>query len=170
MKLQNDTETPRKRNLGRPSSSFTASSNRTKRRKTEDILSHASVEQLSYATQMSLRASGKLDAAKVVSDVILGSPSKAQKYRRSLEFTPESILSADSALSLIIEQKLSKSQYQGLQTISIENNCKLYPSYKTVEAKRKCYPLRSGIIITECSAKIKLQLLLDHTAERILLA
>lgn len=113
---------------------------------------------------MSLRASGKLDAAKVVSDVTLGSPSKARKYRKSLELTPGSILSADSALSLIIEQKLSKSQYLGLRAVSRENNCKLFPSYHTVsEAKSRCYPLRSGMIITECSAEVKLQHLLDHT-------
>jgi len=105
---------------------------------------------------MSLRAFGKLDAAKIVKDVTLGSPSKAKKYRR-LEFTPESILSGDSALSLVIEQKLSKSQYQGLRTISKENNCNLYPPYKEVlEAKRKCYPPKSSITITECSAEVKL--------------
>lgn len=98
-----------------------------------------------------------MDAAKVVKDVTLGSPSKAQKYRKSLEFTPESILSSDSALSLLIEQKLSRNQYQGLQTISIENNCKLYPPYKAVlEAKRKCYPLKSDITITKYSAEVKL--------------
>lgn len=44
-------ETPEKTGLGRPSSEFTASSDRTKRRKTEDIRSKASVEELSYATQ-----------------------------------------------------------------------------------------------------------------------
>jgi len=81
---------------------------------------------------MSLQAFGKLDAAKVVKDVTLGSPSKAKKYRRSLEFTPESILFDNSALSLVIEQKLLKSQYQRLRTISKENNCNLYPPYKEV--------------------------------------
>jgi len=170
IKSQRVLETSKKPDFGRPSLEFATSSDRTKRRKTEDIRSQTSVEELSFATQMSLRASGKLDAAKIVKDVTLGSPSKAEKYRRSLEFTPESILSGDSALSLVIEQKLSKIQYQGLRTISKENNCNLYPPYKEVlEAKRKCYPPKSSITITECSAEVKLQFLLDHTAERILL-
>lgn len=38
-----------------------------------------------------------------------------------------------------------------------------------MEAKRKCYPLKSNISVTECSAVVKLQALLDHTANRILL-
>lgn len=164
-----DLATPEKKNSGRPSSEFTDSSERTKRRRTEEMRSQSSTEELSYATQMKLRVSGKLDAAKVVKDVTLGSPSKAEKYRKSLEFVSETILSGDKALSLLIEQKLSRSQYEGLRNISLENNCKLYPSYKNVLiAKRKCYPDKLSITVTECSAEIKLQALLDHTVGRIL--
>jgi len=54
---------------------------------------------------MSLRASGKLDAAKVVKDVTLGSPSKAMKYKKSIDSISETTLSADGALALIVEQK-----------------------------------------------------------------
>lgn len=53
-------------NLGRPSLEFLDSSERTKRRKTKDIRSQTSVEELSYAAQMSLRAVGKLDAAQTL--------------------------------------------------------------------------------------------------------
>ncbi|KYM97492.1 hypothetical protein ALC62_11784, partial [Cyphomyrmex costatus] len=61
-----------------PSLDFTTSNDRTKRKKIEEIRSQASIEELSYTiTQMSLRASGKLDAANVVKDVTLGSLSKA---------------------------------------------------------------------------------------------
>lgn len=169
-KTEKVVETPKKSDSGRPVSQFASSSERTKRRRTESLRSQASVEELSYATQMSLRSAGKTDAARVIKDVTMGSPSKAEKYRRSIELIQENILSADSALSLLIELKLSRSQYQSLRTISRENKCKLYPSYKIVlEAKRKCYPLKSNISVTECSVEVKLQALLDHTANRILL-
>lgn len=160
-------KTPKKKRV-RPSSKFT-SSDRSKRRKTEEICSSSSSEELSYATQ-TLLTSGKVDAAKIVKDVTLGSPTKATKYRRSMDSISETILSSDSALLVLMEQKLSKSQYQGLQAISKENNCKLYPPYKAVlQAKQKCYPSKTDITITDCSAEVKLQALLDHTVERILL-
>lgn len=87
-----------------------------------------------------------------------------------MQSTSETILSGEAALSLLVEQKLSKCEYMGLRTVSKENNCNLYPPYRTVlQAKRKCYPLLTDITITEYSAKVKLQALLDHTVERILL-
>lgn len=49
---------------GRPSTSFEDSSERSKRRKTENLRTQSSTEELSYATQMNLRAEGKTDAAK----------------------------------------------------------------------------------------------------------
>ena len=55
---------------------------------------------------MSLRSIGKLDAAKVVQDVALGSPSKGRKYKESLESIFKSTLSSDAAVSLIVEHKL----------------------------------------------------------------
>lgn len=87
--------------MGRPSSEFVESSDWTKRRKIEDLRAQTSIEELSYATQMSLRASGKLDAAKVIQDVTLGSPSKAKKYRKSIDSISKAALSADAALSAV---------------------------------------------------------------------
>lgn len=37
-----------------------------------------------------------------------------------------------------------------------------------LKAKCKCYPDKSSITVTECSAEVKLQALLDHTIQRIL--
>lgn len=122
------------------------------------------------------QTSENFDAAKVIKDVTTGSPSTASRYRRSSDNVPKKQMSSDAALALLVEIKLSKSQYQGLRSVSIENNCKLYiyilynPPYKSVlEAKQKCYPSKSEITVTESSAQIKLQSLLNHIAERILL-
>lgn len=155
---------------GRPSSDFHSSSERSKRRKTEKIRTQLTTEELSYATQMSLRHSGQLDAAKVVKDVTSKSPTRASKYRKSIEKVSEKTLSKEAALSLFVEQKLTKSQYQGLRNISLENHCSLYPPYRVIsEAKNECYPSKTDIIITESSAEVKLQALLNHTVTRILL-
>ena len=114
---------------GRPVTEFLTLSERSKRRRTESIRCK-SIKELSFATQMKLRGEGKLDAANVVKNVTLGSPTKGEKYRRSVEFVKENSLSPDSALSLLIELKLSKNQYLGMRAISKQNNCKLYPRYQ----------------------------------------
>lgn len=68
----------------------------------------------------------------------------------------------NTAYDIIEKEVLNKLQHP--------SNCKLYPPYKSVlETKQKCYPLKSEITVTESSAQIKLQSLLNHTVERILL-
>ena len=119
---------------------------------------------------MNLRSSGKLDSAKIVCDVGLGSPSKAKKYKESIDTIQETTLLADAALSLIVELTLSKPQYQGLRNRRKENSCNLFPAYKLpYQAKLKYYPPKSDISVKECSAEVKLQALLNHTVDRILL-
>lgn len=155
---------------GRPSLEFTMSSERSKRRKTQDIRTSFNSVELAYATQMSLRSSGQSDAAKVIKDVTMTSPLRASKYRKAYSATDEITLSEEAALSAMIEYKFSKSTYQGMRRLGKENNCKLYPSYeKVMKAKKRCYPPRDAIRITESSAEVQLQALLDHTVERILL-
>ena len=56
----------KKGTCGRPSQSFASSSERSKRRKTQEVHSTFSTEELAYAAQMSLRTSGQVLAAKVV--------------------------------------------------------------------------------------------------------
>lgn len=154
---------------GRPSIEFAFCSQRSKRRKTEEIRAKFTSDELAYAIQISLRSAGQLDASKVIKEVTMTSPSRTLKYRNALKSTTESTLSEDAALSVLVEYKFSKSQYQGLRSISKENHCKLYPSYKkVVQAKIRCYPPSTAIIITEHSAEVHLQALLNHTVERIL--
>lgn len=62
---------------------------------------------------MSLRASGKHDAAYVLKDISTGSPSVVR----------EKPLSADEALSLVIESKSSKNQYNLIRNCSLQKKC-----------------------------------------------
>ncbi|XP_071581303.1 uncharacterized protein [Temnothorax nylanderi] len=153
---------------GRPSLDFGSSSERSKRRKTEDLRRNFTTEELSYATQMSLRSSGNLHSAQVVKDVTT-SPTRALLYKKAFQTTVETTLSANVALSIMVEAKLTKKQYNIIRSSMKKHNCRLYPNYNAVRAaKELCYPPRFSITITESSADIKLQDLLDHTCERLL--
>lgn len=56
-----------------------------------------------------------------------------------------------------------------IRTASCEKNSKLYPSYAQVLlAKQSCYPDKTDITIAESKAEVKLQALLNHSAQRIL--
>lgn len=154
---------------GRPSKSFASSSDRSKRRKTEEIRSTLSTEELTYAAQMSLRTSGQVDAAQVLKDVTLTSPTRASKYIAAVRSKNETPLTPDEALSLMIEKGESKRSYQLSRNAARARKCKLYPSYHEVEkAKNRCYPSVVYMNITESCAQIKLQALLDHTTYRII--
>ena len=77
--MKNDNK---KGTCGEPSQSFASSSDRSKRRKTQEVRSTFSTEELAYAAQMSLRTSGQLHAVQVVKDVTLTTPTRASKYIR----------------------------------------------------------------------------------------
>lgn len=52
----------------------------------------------------------------------------------------------------------------------MKKNCDLFPPYMVVlDAKKECYPHDDYLTFTESKAEVKLQGLLDHTVERILL-
>lgn len=91
---------------GRPSTAFLLSSDRSKRRKTEELRSSFSPEELAYATQMSLRSTGKIDASKVVKDATLSTPTRASKFRKALDVSTENTLSNEKALSILTHSPL----------------------------------------------------------------
>lgn len=100
----------------------------------------------------------------------LGSPSRAQTYRKSLESISEIPYTPDKAQLLVVELDMSKSDYQKLRNSAREQRSKLFQSYNVIhQAKLQCYPPKSDIRVTEFSAEVKLQSLLDHTIQRILL-
>lgn len=157
------------RDRGRPFKSFDTSSDRSKRRKTEEIRKTFTADELAYATQMSLRSTGNLEAAKVVKDVSSTSPTRAAKYVTAFQSKMEETFTPDEALSLMLESKISKQAYQTTRNEAKKKGCKLFPSYKHVEkAKKMCYPPDFYVNVTETSAEVKLQVILDKTVARIL--
>ncbi|EFN71130.1 hypothetical protein EAG_13606, partial [Camponotus floridanus] len=73
----------------------------------------------------------------------------------------------DEALSFFVEGKFSKYQYKIMRMQAKERGADLYPNYhRILEAKKRCYP--ENMNITDKSAEVPLQSLLDHTTMRIL--
>ncbi|GBM16741.1 hypothetical protein AVEN_9340-1 [Araneus ventricosus] len=72
----------------------------------------------------------------------------------------------EQALVLMVDNGLSTRQYQRILEHNENLNCKLYPPYhKVKEAKQLCCP--HSISVTETSAEIALQTLVDNTVSRI---
>lgn len=77
-------------------------------------------------------------------------------------------IDSSEVLSLIVEAQLTRHQYLLFKKFIDDKVSKgILPSYQSiVESKKHCYP--SDIKVTESSAEVELQSLLDHTANRIL--
>ncbi|KAJ4452203.1 hypothetical protein ANN_03721 [Periplaneta americana] len=91
--------------FGRPQKSFGDSSERSKRRKTQGLRETVDTEELTFATQMKLRACGKPDASKVLKE-ITKSPKRATKYRKAYSSSLQEKrgqLSPLQALSMFVE-------------------------------------------------------------------
>lgn len=159
---------------GRTTTPFRDSSDAVKRRKTAYLRRGHSVSNLTYATQMKLREGGSVDAAKVVKEATMTTPTRASKilvsWRNSQEKQPLQYSDLE-ALAMIIDANLTKSQYLKIQGEAKLRNVNIYPSYnKIVNAKKQCYPEDQFIMVDEKNAEVNLQKLLDHTSSRIVLA
>lgn len=77
-------------------------------------------------------------------------------------------INIDEILSLIVEAKLTKHQYILIKDfVNSKVASNTFPSYqKVLKAKKKCYP--SDEQVSDSSAEVELQSLLNHTATRIL--
>lgn len=148
-------------------------SERSKRRKTESIRTHITKSELTYATSMTLRFSGEVDAVKLLKEATVTTPTRASKIRKCWENKDKKINNArmneNKALSLLVNAKLTKNQYQLIRLNAKENKSDIYPAYNLIrEAKTRCYPPKEAFTITESLAEIYLQELLDHTVFRII--
>ena len=76
-------------------------------------------------------------------------------------------LSSIEALAVLLRNNLTKSTYQDIRNVSIEKKHDLFPPYSTVlEEKKNCYP--NDITVSEFTAQVSLQNLLNHTSSRLI--
>lgn len=159
-----------KKRLGRPIKPFEELGDKSKRNRTVELRKSVGLEELTFATQISLKQSGQNDAAKLLKQSTSTTPTRASKILNSFKNSTLKVekYSNDEALALLIDAKLTKKQYTLIRLQSKKKFSNLYPTYDLVrEAKKKCYPSENSILLSETSAEIKLQALLDHTVKRI---
>lgn len=156
---------------GRPLKRFEDCGVRAKQKKVQNLVQSSNVEELSFATQLSLRKSGKRAAASILQDITnLNSAESTQKYRKLCESaeTKKQKLTPEEALALIINTKSSKSTYLAYRATAKNCNTNIYPSWNSIlTAKRNCYPNKESFEITDNQAEIKLEALLHLTAKRL---
>ncbi|GBL84704.1 hypothetical protein AVEN_191149-1 [Araneus ventricosus] len=139
-----------------------------KKRKVTSIIQDASPEQLVFATQISLRSTGSRDTAEIVKQVNL-SPKRVTKIKKPFK-SPETAqvikLNPDQALAYYVDTKLARGQYIETNKIAKKQNANIYSCYdEIIESKKKCYS--DDINITDMSAEINLQSLINHTILRL---
>lgn len=144
--LQGTFEIPKskRRSSGRPTKSFLESSERSKRRKTQEVRGAVEKELLIHAAQTCLHSSGERIASNILKD-ISNSPQIAQTYQKAYKITKQcekqSQLDPTTALSMFVEADLSRRQYEIIRN----SNKKFYPSYKLLQqAKQTCYPAKEA--------------------------
>lgn len=152
----------------RPRKPFEDLGNKQKKRRSDEHKSENPIE-LAYSAATLLKEDGRDDIAAVIK-YMLKNPEAATKIKEIIEKPVSSALfSPEKALGLLLSLKLSKWQYITLREATIRQGSKdIYPSYyKVQKAKLQCYPSKECISVTDSSAEIVLQSLLDLTVARI---
>lgn len=149
---------------GRPTKDFGELSDRSKRRKTMKLRQDISAEELTYAAQMSHRASRNNDLASVIQEVTK-SPTRATKFRKAAAIGSKTTITKkhtpEDALMIFVEANMTLAQYEVIH----QANKDVYPCYTYVQrAKQDCYPNKN---VSETIAEVMLQDLLDHTSSRL---
>lgn len=79
------------------------------------------------------------------------------------------LFSKEKNLAMFLTLDLSKAKYEYLRKSCLENGTNQWQSYYEIQkVKRDCYPPNDKIIITDISAVIELQAILDITAKKII--
>lgn len=122
---------------GRKTKAFEECSDRAKRYKAAALVSQFPQQQLSLASEMIEK-----------------------------EKNPQPYIDSSIVLALIMDADLTKMQYNSIRNVLQSEGYNILPPYNKLSTeKEKCYP--ENINVTETSASVNLQSLLDHTTNRI---
>lgn len=153
---------------GRPRKIFEESSQRSKQRQVQPMVSKHSPEELCLAAETSLVKSGKRTAAQVMKLAIETTPKGLKKMKVENDAPSATVrpYNPEEALGLIVDLGLTREDYTTMRLGAKERGADIYPSYHLIaEAKKKCYP--ANIKVTENEAEVPLLDLLIHTSQRL---
>lgn len=121
---------------GRPRKSFGESSDRTKRRKTEEIRSNLDEEVIVHAAQVELRKSGRRNTSDILKEST-NSATRATKYKRAFSEARKKeetcTLTPLQALAMFVEADLTRLQYEIIRN----TNKKFFPCYSILQEKKR---------------------------------
>ena len=151
--------------------SFEDLSNRQKRRRTEEVRTSCSEDELLYSTECALKSSGRSDVAAVMA-YLLKNPQEVSKVMNVIQgqSTSSREISPQKALALYVSMQLSKWRYSVLRNFNEKEGLKYPTYYQLLKEKNNCYPKKEDVTVTETSVKIRLQSLLDLTVKRLIIS
>ncbi|XP_011858792.1 PREDICTED: uncharacterized protein LOC105556321 [Vollenhovia emeryi] len=171
--LNSDTQsqTPQRQCSGRPSIEFNQKSNRSKRREAAQISNKNQNNPISLlmACRYAARLTGEKDLSAVLNELCKDSKKVAHLIQNVGNTTSIVKMTSEEALGYLLDHNMSKRDYQSMRLLVKSRNADIFPSYNDIlAAKSKCRPNPQFVKISETSAEVLLQGLLDHTTERIL--
>lgn len=156
---------------GRPAKPIHNCSERSRRRKLKHINEEVSCSIIkdSFLHQIQPSKTKKSKIA-IIEKIVEASPRRTKRILESMPTpTEENKFTPEEAFALFLDLKMTKNQYTELRKRTNEKNCGIFPSYRDiVSAKKDCLPSPTAVSVTSSSAELKLQDLLEHTAERLL--
>lgn len=156
VELEDEKQLKRSRKHRKP---FSELSNSMKRKRSNALIQMNKRSDILSAAASVLRKDGHMELATTMRNIANDKPLERMRY------------TGDEALTLCLDARLSKRQYEIIAAKAKKMNLKLYPSYAEVrEAKTKCYPSADKISVTDDRVTVKLQSLLDLTVSRLLLS
>ena len=148
---------------GAPSKSFEDLLIRSKKRRSSDIIEKLGVTNkiLFHSLILNLNIEGRIKDAQVLKHLV------ESNIDGSCNISCSKSYSAEEALALILNCRISRADYQTIRQGALDKGCMLYPAYNYIlKAKNDCIP-DSRIVTSNYSASVNLQGIMDHTANRI---
>ncbi|KAF2892509.1 hypothetical protein ILUMI_13664, partial [Ignelater luminosus] len=100
--------------------------------------------------QLASSAAGATEAATVLKEAAVTTPTRAFKILKALSNQSHRVLSGDKALRRFVENKYTKHQYNNTRSMLMEIGCCAFPAYgKVQKAKSRCYPKIDSITVSE---------------------
>ncbi|XP_067634314.1 uncharacterized protein [Eurosta solidaginis] len=154
----------------RPTKPIEECSTYTKKSKLSDTTKAMATTHLSEALAIKYKKDEENVKSHITEAVALASPVRLMSIKNSIPTPPNALprkYTPEEALALFIDIGLTMKKYIILRKSLLERNADIVLGYKKItQAKKEAVPLNPKI--TEVSAEIELQNLMDHTSTRLL--
>ena len=162
-----------KRQPGRPSTAYDEASGRSKRRRIKSTSEQHPTHELVMAAAHSARSDENPELAAVLKETV-ATPKRPQKLRQgmrdSARLKKSRSLTPDEALAVSVSADMTARGYSVVRKMTNKVSAiEVYPPYhKITDARKQCCP--NQVNVSDVSAEVPLQSMLDHTVQRLIQA